>query len=59
MHFQYDVWSDPEAGAMRIRWELYAFNVCVGPDLGWLGSVPDAPPKTVACLGDILLYMPI
>lgn len=59
VHSQYDVWRDPEAGAMRIRWELYAFNVCVGPDLGWLGSVPDAPPKTVACLGDILLYMPI
>lgn len=56
---QYDVWRDPEAGARRIRWDLYAFSVCVGPDWGWLGSVPDAPPKTVACLGDILLYMPI
>lgn len=26
---------------------------------GWLGGGPDAPPRTVACLGDILLYMPI
>lgn len=30
--------------------------------LGWQqggGVRPDAPPRTVACLGDILLYMPI
>lgn len=32
----------------------------VGGVGGWgLGGGPDAPPRTVACLGDILLYMPI
>lgn len=60
MCIQWSVWILIQHFFLPVEW------VCVRGEeekLGWSRMEgrggPDAPPRTVACLGDILLYMPI
>lgn len=60
MSIQWFAWIPIQHFFLPVEW-VCASGGRGGEGLRMEGSVggPDAPPRTVACLGDILLYMPI